>query len=75
MTPLPPVSADQCLKALAKLGYGFHRQKGSHIIVIHGTTGQMIAVPNHKTIAVGTLKSIIRLARLTNDEFIELLKK
>jgi predicted RNA binding protein YcfA (HicA-like mRNA interferase family) len=75
MTPLPVVSASECLKVLEKCGYEFSRQKGSHILMVNKELKRFITVPNHKQMTVGTLKQIINDLDLTNDEFIELLKK
>ncbi|MBX3083886.1 MAG: type II toxin-antitoxin system HicA family toxin [Anaerolineae bacterium] len=49
------------------------RQKGSHIIMDNGQ-GRVVVVPNHREIARGTLRSIIALSGLTEEEFLELLK-
>lgn len=46
------------------------RQRGSHIIMTK--EGEMItlSVPDHKEVAKGTLRSLIRSANLTVDEFV-----
>jgi len=62
-----------CVKALAKIGYYQKRQEGSHIILRKNDPFSQIVVPNHKNIAKGTLRTIIKSADLTIDEFINLL--
>ncbi len=73
MTKLPNISGKDCIKALAKIGYYQKRQEGSHIILRKDYPFSQIVVPNHKNIAKGTLKTIIKNAGLTVDEFVYLL--
>lgn len=71
---LPVVSARKLIKALSKVGYLPHHQRGSHITLRKTTTPhKRITVPNHKEIAKGTLRGILEDAELTVKEFIELL--
>ncbi|MGI0483523.1 type II toxin-antitoxin system HicA family toxin [Geminocystis sp. CENA526] len=49
------------------------RQEESHIILRKDNPFSQIVVPNHKNIAKGTLRTIIKSANLTIDEFINLL--
>lgn len=73
MTKIPSISGKICIKVLGKIGYYEKRQEGSHIILRKDDPFSQIVVPNHKNIAKGTLKSIIKSANLTIDEFINLL--
>ncbi len=74
MGQLPVVSGRAVVKALAKVGYEFDRQKGSHMILRQSKAPHRRAVvPDHKEVAKGTLRSIIREAGLTVDEFRALL--
>ena len=77
MSQLPIISSSECIKVLQKLGYEVRRQKGSHIIMKRDDPkpARSIPVPNHKTLKTGTLRTIIRQAGLSVDEFNELLKK
>jgi predicted RNA binding protein YcfA (HicA-like mRNA interferase family) len=71
---LPRVSGLEVVKALAKAGYERDRQRGSHIILRQVSyPHRRIVVPNHKEVAKGTLRAIIREAGLTVDEFKTLL--
>jgi predicted RNA binding protein YcfA (HicA-like mRNA interferase family) len=75
MSPkLPVVSGPQLVKAFGKIGYYVRAQQGSHIHLRHPTRPPL-TVPNHKEIARGTLRAIIRQAELSIDEFTGLLKK
>ena len=71
MAPLPVISGRECVAALAKIGYREIRRRGSHArLVCAGRTP--VTVPLHRTLDRGTLRSIIRTADLTVDEFLTL---
>ncbi|MEQ8674823.1 MAG: type II toxin-antitoxin system HicA family toxin [Aggregatilineales bacterium] len=73
MTKLPVVSSKECIKALAKVGFVVSRQKGSHIILYREDPYAKVVVPEHRELAKGTLRRIIRDSDLTVDEFIAIL--
>jgi predicted RNA binding protein YcfA (HicA-like mRNA interferase family) len=74
MTKLPIVSGRDLVKALAKIGYLSDHQTGSHIILRHHLPShRRLTIPNHKEIAKGTLRNILREAGLTLDELTALL--
>lgn len=70
---LPVVSGLDCVKALTKAGFSTRRQRGSHIIMQRDDPYAMVVVPNHEELRPGTLKSIIRDAGLTVEQFFTLL--
>lgn len=74
MTDLPIVSARQCVKVLQRAGFSISRQTGSHIIMRRADPYAKAIIPNHKELKKGTLKSILRQAGMSVDEFIALLK-
>ncbi len=70
MSTLPNVSGRKVVQALLKLGYEKDRQKGSHIVMRQlSSPHRRIVVPDHKEVAKGTLRAIIRHAGLTVEEF------
>lgn len=74
MSKLPVVSGEKVAKALGKIGFDFDHQRGSHIVLRQRSAPfRRITVPDHKEIAKGTLRSIIRETGLTVDEFAGLL--
>jgi len=74
VTALPVVSGRQAVKALEKMGYAFDRQRGSHIILRQqNPPHRRLTVPDHKEVAQGTLRAIIRQAGLTVEVFNDLL--
>lgn len=76
MSFLPVISGKQAVAALERLGYQQVRQKGSHIRLRHPTNSARLplTVPDHKELKTGTLRSIIRDAGLSVDEFRALLQ-
>jgi len=71
---LPVVSGSEAVKAFRKVGYESDEQHGSHIILRHVTPPhRRLSVPNHKELAKGTLRALIREAGLTVEEFVALL--
>ena len=74
MSTLPHVSGRKVVQALLKIGYEKDRQKGSHIVMRQILyPHRRIVVPDHKEVAKGTLRAIIRHAGLTVEEFAKLL--
>ncbi len=73
MSKLPQVSGRRCIRALAKVGFYFVRQKGSHITLRRDTPFAQVVVPENKELPPGTLRRIIRDAGLTVDQFTNLL--
>jgi predicted RNA binding protein YcfA (HicA-like mRNA interferase family) len=71
---LPVVSGAEAVAALAKAGYAADRQRGSHILLRHQQPPhRRLSVPNHKELAKGTLRSLLREAGLSVEEFATLL--
>ncbi len=74
MSKLPIVSGRQLCKILEKLGYFIDHQTGSHIILRDvNPPYRRLTIPDHKEIAKGTLRAIIRQAGISVDEFVKLL--
>ena len=74
MSALPRISGREVVQSLKKIGYEQDRQRGSHIILRQtDSPHRRLTVPDHKEIAKGTLRAIIRQAGLTVDEFTDLL--
>lgn len=73
MPKLPKISGRKAIRALERLGFVQIRQRGSHVILKkvtdEGVTG--CTVPSHDEIAIGTLRSILKQAQVTPEEFME----
>jgi predicted RNA binding protein YcfA (HicA-like mRNA interferase family) len=71
---LPVVSGGEAVRAFGKAGYELDEQHGSHMILRRGDPPhRRLSVPNHKELAKGTLRALIREAGLTVEEFVKLL--
>jgi len=72
---LPRVTADQVIKVIEKHGFSLVRQSGSHKIY-KNTEGKRVTIPYHarKILHPKVLKSILRDAGLTIEEFKKILK-
>ncbi len=59
------------MHALERLGFLRARQRGSHVVLKRrGVEGEVgCAVPLHRELAVGALRSILRQAGVTPEEF------
>jgi predicted RNA binding protein YcfA (HicA-like mRNA interferase family) len=75
MPTLPRLSGRETVQAFELLGWKVVRQKGSHIILIKSGQIATLSIPDHKEVARGTLRSLIRSAELTVSEFLDALKK
>jgi predicted RNA binding protein YcfA (HicA-like mRNA interferase family) len=71
MPKLPVVSGEQAIRAFEKLGFRRVRQRGSHVVsrkdLPDGPAGCVI--PLHRELALGTLRGILRQAKVTVEEF------
>ena len=72
---LPRVQGDKVVRALMRAGFEEIRIHGSHHILYHRGKDVIITVPVHsgKVLAPKTLKSILESARITAEEFRQLL--
>lgn len=69
--PLKPLPFREVKRKIELAGFQETSQKGSHVkfgrLLPEGLL--TVIVPNHREIAVGTLRSILRQARLTVEDF------
>jgi predicted RNA binding protein YcfA (HicA-like mRNA interferase family) len=73
MPPLPVLSGAECARAFGKAGWVVDRQRGSHLVLIRRGNRVTLSVPLHRELAPGTLRSLIRAAAMTVEEFVDLL--
>lgn len=67
---LSGVSGKKAVKIFQKFGYTIDHQTGSHIILYH-EVHPTLSIPDHKELAPGLLRGLIRKSGLTVEEFIE----
>ncbi len=69
MPTLPPLSGEEVVRIFKRFGWSVARRKGSHSILTKEGEMATLSIPLHKEVAKGTLRSLIRSAGLTVDEF------
>lgn len=70
MPPLPSLSGRDVVKVLESLGWQVARQRGSHIVLVKEGSFATLSVPDHRQVAKGTLRALLRAADLTVAEFV-----
>ena len=63
------LSGREVVRRFEKFGWQVARQRGSHIILVKEGARATLSVPDHKEVARGTLRSLLRAAGLTVEEF------
>ncbi len=74
MPKLPTLSGREVVGALKRFGWEIARRRGSHVILVRDGSDNTLSVPDHKELDRGTLRSLIRDAGLTVDEFLSRLR-
>lgn len=71
MPHLPRLSGKEVVEAFKRLGWEVVRRRSSHIIIVKEGHTITLSIPDHKEVAQGTLRSLIRSSGMTIDEFIK----
>jgi len=75
VSTIPRISGRAAVAVFRKLGYEVDRQRGSHIILRHAQPPhRRLTVPDHREVAKGTLRALIREAGISVDQFTQLLR-
>jgi predicted RNA binding protein YcfA (HicA-like mRNA interferase family) len=75
VSTIPRISGREAVAAFRKLGYEVDRQRGSHIILRHAQPPhRRLTVPDHREVAKGTLRALIREAGITVEQLSALLR-
>lgn len=69
MAQLPTLSGNEVVRVFERFGWQFVRQSASHMIMVKDGEMASLSIPKHREVAKGTLRSLIRSANLTVDEF------
>jgi len=75
MSRYPQLSGKEVISLFQLFGWEIARQRGSHVILVKENHEATLVVPNHKEIAQGTLRSLIRASGITVVEFYDALMK
>jgi predicted RNA binding protein YcfA (HicA-like mRNA interferase family) len=73
MAALPVISGERAVRIFQKAGWVRDRQHGSHVILIKPGNPASLSVPQHRELAPGTLRSLIRASGMTVEQFTDLL--
>jgi predicted RNA binding protein YcfA (HicA-like mRNA interferase family) len=68
---LPRVSGKDMLRFLQREGFILLRVRGSHHVMTRDDVDTVVPVHGNRTLAVGTLRKILRDIAMTPDEFAE----
>lgn len=60
MATLPSLSGQEVVRVFESFGWRVSRQRGSHIIMTREGEVATLSIPNHKEVAKGTLRSLLR---------------
>jgi predicted RNA binding protein YcfA (HicA-like mRNA interferase family) len=71
MPPLPVLDGWEVVRILQIFGWEVSRQRGSHIVLTKAGQVATLSVPNHREVARGTLRTLVRSANLTVQDFVE----
>jgi predicted RNA binding protein YcfA (HicA-like mRNA interferase family) len=69
---LKPVSGETAIKILSKhYGFSVTGQSGSHVRLSKATPGGKVGtvVPLHDELKIGTLRNVLKLAKIDPDDF------
>lgn len=69
MSRLPVLSGRQVVRVFGRLGWEVARQRGSHVILVKAGHIATLSVPDHREVAQGTLRGLLRRAWVTPEEF------
>ena len=75
MGKLGNISGKDAVKAFARAGWNKIGQVGNHLVMSKPNIRVNLSIPQHKELASGTLRALIRNAGMSVDEFLEFLQK
>ena len=73
MARLPAISGAEAVRALERAGWRQDRQRGSHVVMLKEGHIASLSAPQHRELSPGTLRTLIRRAEMTVEEFVRLL--
>jgi predicted RNA binding protein YcfA (HicA-like mRNA interferase family) len=74
MGRLGNISGKDAVRAFERAGWKKIGQVGSHLVMVKQGMRANLSIPQHKELAPGTLRALIRNAGLSVDDFIALCK-
>lgn len=74
MPPVPVLRPREVIRGFKAFGWEEKRQTGSHIILAKAGHPATLSVPNHATVAKGTLQGLLSSAEIRLEDFMHRLK-
>lgn len=71
---LPLVSSDEVTRVLLRCGFAHLRTRGSHLILVRDHPAATVSVPVRRELPRGTLRSILRAAGLSDEQFAQMVR-
>jgi len=71
MSNLSNISGKNAVKAFKQFGWKVRGQVGSHVVMTKEGERANLSVPQHKELAQGTLRKLIKNAGISVEEFLE----
>jgi predicted RNA binding protein YcfA (HicA-like mRNA interferase family) len=71
---IPVLSGREVVRAFESLGWQVARRRASHIVLVKQGEIATLSVLDHKEVARGTLRSLVRTANLAMQEFVDATK-
>jgi predicted RNA binding protein YcfA (HicA-like mRNA interferase family) len=75
MPSIKPINYKKLVKIFKKVGWKHIRTKGDHMIFMKDGFIRPIVIPKYKSIPTFIIKNNLRTAKISNEEYFELLKK
>lgn len=74
MSRLANISGKNAAKAIERAGWSPLGQVGSHLVLVKAGNRANLSIPQHKALAPGTLRALIRASGMDVEEFLALLR-
>ena len=65
----------EVVKVAEHFGWELQRTQGSHLVYTKRGERRVLVIPRHRTVAEGTMRSLIRVIGIEVDQFLALAKK
>jgi len=75
MPRIAPISSQKLGKVFEKAGFRRARQRGSHRMYIKAGVARPVVIPMRKDVPVSTIKSNLRSAGISREEYFRLLSE
>lgn len=60
-------NGEELARALNRLGFTRVRQSGSHVMLRHDASGEVLSIPSHRPLKVGTLNNLLSTVAMLLD--------